>query len=236
MPALLFELVQGGSTGLLVARAGAREKRLFFASGQPCFVASTQRAELLGERLIAAGLVEAVDVEDALDACATEPRRKLGDVLVGARRLKSSALLRALIKQLEARFVELGTWSEGELWFVPDATSDEEVPRAPVGGAALISRAVREGYAAAELEAHLASVRDAPLLRGGADIVDVLRLGLTSAERAAIEMAPVGSLDVLCARLQSTGSGSREDALRAAFVGLSCGLLVSPAWQSPIRV
>ena len=232
LPALLFELVQGGATGMLVARAGAREKRVFFASGQPCFVASTQRAELLGERLVAAGSVQAVDVEDALDACVKEPTRRLGDALVAARRLKSSALLRALIKQLEARFVELGTWNQGELWLVPNATSDEEVPRAPVGGAALISRAVRECYAAPELEAHLASVRDAPLLRGVAGLVDVLRLGLTSAERAAIEMAPVGSLEVLCARAQSTESVSREDALRAVFVGLSCGLLVSPAWQT----
>jgi hypothetical protein len=153
-------------------------------------------------------------------------------MLLAHGKLAPTTLLRALIEQLEARFAELGSWADGNLWFLRDTQSGEEPPRGVKSALSLVVRAVREGYSAEEVAQYVAPARKLRLYRGRAGAVDFVRLGLDEAERHVVRSAPgASSLEALVEELERSGVASVATALRAVFIGLSAGLLVSPAWH-----
>jgi serine/threonine-protein kinase len=228
LPTRLYALLSSDATGLLVARAGSREKRVFLVEGSPRFVSSTAREELLGFRLARRGLVDELLLKPALETrarCALH----LGEILIGLGALGPTALLRELIDQLEERFVELLTWREGVLSFFPEVRSGEEEVRAETPGPALVTRAIRDGYSSEELALLLGPAARALLCRGDRGI-DPVRLGVTQAERRALERAvPAGTLERLVAVAEQEGVASVEESLRAAFVGLASGVIAAPS-------
>lgn len=234
LPSLLYRITAARETGLLVARAGRREKRLFFKAGEPRFVSSTDRSELLGARLIEARLVTAAQVEEALLASALRGDRRLGESMVVAGAISATDLVRALVEQLEAAIVELGTWNEGELWFVRGQDCPDSVPRAVHSGVELVTRAVRGGYSGSELVQLLAHVYKQPVRRSAGAALGVAALGLSSPELEAMERAPSApTIERLVGQVAAAGAAARDDALRAVFIGLSCGLLEAPGWVKP---
>ncbi|MGC4094708.1 MAG: DUF4388 domain-containing protein [Polyangiaceae bacterium] len=220
-------------TGMLVARAGSREKRAFLVNGELRFVASTARDELLGHRMLRRGLVDEVLLKAALETrarCALH----IGEILIGLGAIGPTALLGELVEQVEERFLELLTWREGSLMFFADVKSGEEEVRANTPLPALLTRGIREGYSADELAISLGPLARALLVRGEARGLDPLSLGVTEAERRVLERAVnAGTLERLVASA-SQESLSVEDTLRAAFIGLSSSLLAAPSsgWSS----
>jgi serine/threonine protein kinase len=229
LPARLYGLCQPDTTGLLVARAGSREKRIYFNAGEVRFVSSTARDELLGYRLARRGLVDEAILKPALETrarCALH----LGEILIGLGAIGPTALLRELVEQLTDRFIELFAWREGALLFFPGVTSGEEELRSDSSGPALITRGLREHYSADELAMLLGPAARALICRGDARGIDTTRLGLNQNERRALERAlPAGTLERLVAVAEQEGLASVDEALRAAFVGFSSGLLTAPS-------
>jgi serine/threonine protein kinase len=229
LPTRLYSLVISDATGLLVARAGAREKRAFLVNGSPRFVASTSREELLGYRLARRGLIDESVLKPALETrarCALH----LGEILIGLGAIGPTALLRELVEQIEERFLELLAWREGALLFFPGVASGEEELHTESAGPALVTRGIREHYPADELALLLGPAARALLLRGDARAVDPARLGVTPPERRAMERAaPAGTLERLVAIADQDSLASVEETLRAAFIALSTGIITAPS-------
>jgi len=229
LPARLFSLIAAAPTGMLVARAGSREKRAFFVGGELRFVSSTSRDELLGHRLLRRGMVDEVLLRPALETrarCALH----IGEILIGLGAIGPTALLRELVEQVEERFLELLTWREGSLLFFPDIKSGEEEVRAETPMPALLTCAIRDGYSADELAMLLGPLARALLVRGEARGLDAIHLGLTEPERRVLERAvAVGTLERLVAVAGQESLGSVEETLRAAFLGLSASIIAAPS-------
>lgn len=228
LPARLFALALNGATGMLAARIGSREKRVFFVDGEPRCVTSSLREELLGYRLETRGVVDDGALRTALET-RTRSSLRLGEILVGMGALLPTVLLRELVEQLEDRFVELLGWRQGTLFFFEGVRSGEEDLRTQLPAPALVTRGIRERYGAEEVAGLLAPCARAVLLRGDARGIDPARLGVTPTERRVLERAvPAGTLERLVAAGENERFSSATETLTAAFIGLSVGLITAP--------
>jgi serine/threonine-protein kinase len=229
LPAQLYELVARRDTGLMVLKGERQQKNVYFSAGVPSFITSNDRSELLGARLVAAGIVP----KAAIDACLAlrDGPERLGETLIHHGYLRPTTLLRALIEQLEQRFTEIGSWTHGHVCFYRGEQSGEEQLKPHTTGAALVTRLVREGYTGAELAELLGDVRGETLVQAVDGPIAVADLGLTNAERYALELAPhLQSPERLTAQLARENVASPAEGLRAVFIGLASGVLSTPRW------
>lgn len=233
VPAALYRLAMARRTGLLVVVDGKRRKRIYLDKGDPVFVASTNRDELLGRRLVAGGLAAERDIEHAL---VKNPPHRLGEALVAAGVLGAAQLVRELARQLEDRLVDAGGFRSGELRFFPDVTLEQQWhvrTREPT--LSVITRLVREQYAPGDIAAMLR-----PLTKERIDFAPgqeslLHLLGLTDSELLALSSVGESLRDIVT---RSTTAGvAMADALRAVFIGLCAGVLASGHWpgEAPVR-
>ncbi len=233
LPTRLFHLAVRRETGVLVLRAGARKKRIFFVEGSPECVTSTDKRELLGEFLIERGQVLRMEMEMAL---AMLPRfgGRLGDALVGIGVLRPIELFRAVYDQTQERLVETFRWKAGDLAFARGVRSQEETFPLGIDTYELIGRGVRHGYGYEELEALLAAVHEEVIEPVAVPPVRREMFRLPEREAAVLEaITGKTTLSKLVAQLTATGSADPEEILRAVFLGLACELLRSPKWVVP---
>jgi serine/threonine-protein kinase len=228
VPTALYRIAMQRRTGLLVAVDGKRRKRIFVDRGDPVFVASTDRDELLGQRLLSAGVVSEKILEFAL---ASQPPFRLGEALVSFGALGAAQLVRELAKQLEDRVIDLGRWRAGELRFFPGVALDEGLhvrTREPT--LHVLTRLVREKYPPGDIAALLRPLTKEPLSLGPLYRTFGPLLGLTPSEAAVLNLAE-GSETVreAVSRAAEGGIGMAE-ALRAVFVGLCSGVLRATGW------
>ncbi len=106
LPAVLHAVAAREETGVLVARNERREKHFYFVEGELRAARSTEHSELLGTRLLRAERITEQDLTDALNTC-KQTQRSLGEELVARGIVRASSLLRELVEQVEARFIEL---------------------------------------------------------------------------------------------------------------------------------
>ena len=228
LAAWLYALVSERATGLVVARDGAREKRIYLRGGAPVLVASTSREELLGRRLVAAGLVRAEQMSVALTDAA-EGGTHLGVTLVERALLRPLELMRALLSQLDARVTELGSWTGGELAFAAgERPHHEAAPPARTPGA-WVTRMVRERVTARSIERALAPT--GPFARNPAARLSADDLGLTADEARVLQAAPGARSLAEVSRRPELAGESAEQLQRGLFIGLSAGILVAPGWS-----
>ncbi len=229
LPSRLFQLALGRETGALYFRDGARRKKVYLVEGVPEFVVSTDKRELFGEHLVARGQVLRMEVEMAL---ALLPRYggRIGDALCGLGVLRPIELFRAIHQQTQDRFVEIFTWRKGELAFVRGARSHEETFPLGVDPFELVLRAVREAYPHAELEAILGPLEEDVLEPVRPLPVRIEAFRFPEAEEQVLKSieakASIGDVLRTARRF-----ASRDETLRAIFVGLSCDLLRSARWR-----
>jgi hypothetical protein len=228
VPSLLYSIAVQRRTGLLIVKDSVRQQRIFLENGDPTFVASTDRAELLGHRLVASGAVQAKLVELAL---LNQPPHRLGEALVRLGALTPPQLLRELATQLEDRFLALSQFRTGEMLFVPGKKSSEESVRPPTPTLQLITRFIRESYDAAEVASLLGPLASRPLTRGPRYRAFSTLLGLEKTEFSALERASgTASVQTLVAELAREGTATMPEALRGVFIGLSAGVLRAEGW------
>ena len=238
LPAFLFALVQRRQTGVLILTDGSRRLAITWKEGAPCAAVSSDRDLLLGSQLVKEGLItaemlgEAFEVLVSGEAGSDQREGRLGDLLIERRWVAPADLLRVLVRQLEARIVEIGKWRSGELCFV---AGDEHVRgglQTTTSATGLIATAVRRGFGAEELEDILNGLGENPVAYNPAAALSASTLGLQSAELEALTRA-AGARSV-SAYLDSAATArgmSAADARRGVFLGLSAGILVCPAWS-----
>ena len=233
LPTRLFHLAVRRETGALILRDGPKRKKIYFVEGTPEFVASTDKRELLGEYLIARGQVLRMEVEMAL---AMLPRfgGRLGDALVGLGVLRPIELFRAIHDQTQSRFVEMFTWTGGEIGFSRGARSHEETFPLGVDPFDLVARGVRHGYSFEELEATLKPHEEEVLEPVAVPPVRLEQFRLPERDAMVIEAVQGKTTIVkLMAELGHEGTADPDEVLRAVFLGLCCELLRSPKWIIP---
>ncbi|MEO7037361.1 MAG: DUF4388 domain-containing protein, partial [Polyangiaceae bacterium] len=231
LPAVLHAVAARQETGVLVARNERREKHFYFVEGELRAARSTEHSELLGTRLLRADRISEQDLNDALSACKISGH-SLGEELVARGIVRSSSLLRELIEQVEARFVELFGWHDGTLWFVPGVRELHLEVKAPALLPALVTHAIREAYTEDELALWFARAGKLPVARGQARRVDPSKLGLSLAERRALERAvKATSIESLVGELSAERVATPRETLFGLFVGVSIGIIAVPGWR-----
>jgi serine/threonine-protein kinase len=234
----LFDAVSREANGLCAVRSGERSRRLFFREGVVEFVASTDSAELLGELAVSEGAITAVDLDECLIEAA-ESGVHLGEVLMMRGFLRASVVARILSEQRERRIASMFAWPDGVMVFEPGVDSGERLPITTNGGHSLITACARRGLGDEELAHLLAPLRNAPVTPTDSSL-DPSVLGLTHPELRALRLVlPGGScvsahlrMVVDTARAERLSRG--REALFAAFIGLSAGLLTMPGWQQSV--
>jgi serine/threonine-protein kinase len=228
VPTTLYRLAAERRTGLLAVVDGRRRKRVFFEAGDPSFIASTDREELLGRRLVRARIIH----EKSLDAALSlEPPLRVGEALVAAGAMGAARLVRELARQLEDRLIDLGSWEAGELRWFPDvrlAQTHHVKTREPT--LTVLTRLVREQYAPGDIATLLRPITKEVLTPGPVRGLTAAALGLASAELSAFALVD-GSVTVRDVVTQAMSAGvGMADALRAVFIGLCARVFAAASW------
>jgi hypothetical protein len=231
VPVTLYRLALAKASGLLVGVDGKRRKRIFFDKGDPVFVASTDRDELLGRRLVTQRIVSERAVKLAL---ASQPPFRIGEALVSFGALGAAQLVRELSRQLEDRVSELGAWRKGELRFFSAVQLDEGFHvRTREPSLSVLMRLVRDEYPPGDIASLLRPITKDALAIGPAYDAIAPRLALSDAEAKVLALASKGAGSVRDVVTRGTQDGvAMADALRAVFVGLCSGALVAEGWPS----
>ena len=228
LPTRMFRYAIDRVTGALYFRDGAKKKKIYLVEGVPEFVVSTEKSELFGEHLVARGQVLRMEVEMAL---AMLPRfnGRIGDALVGLGVLRPIELFRGIHAQTLDRFVEVFSWRRGEMAFVRGARSHEETFPLGFDPFALVLRGVRDAYPLEELEVILGPLEEEvvePVLPRRVRI-EAYRFGEAEEQVLARIEKPMSLGEIVAV---SRRYATREEALRAIFCGLSCGLFRCDRW------
>jgi serine/threonine-protein kinase len=98
--------------GLLLCGRGEVRKEVYLLRGVPAFVTSNQPGELLGEALVARGVIDRAELDLAL---ATMPRfeGRLGETLVALGLVDAVVLFRHIAEQVRGKLLELFVWPSG---------------------------------------------------------------------------------------------------------------------------
>ncbi|MBP6841224.1 MAG: protein kinase [Kofleriaceae bacterium] len=114
---LLYRLLVGNLTGLLVVQVGGIKKEIYIRDGQPEFVSSNVASELFGNYLVAKGVLSDGELAMAL-AMMPHYGGKLGDTVVGLGLLKPLEVFRHLTRQVRSKLIDVCTWSKGTFaWY-----------------------------------------------------------------------------------------------------------------------
>ena len=226
----LFRYVATRKTGLVCARHGGTQQRLYLVDGVPAASSSTDPDDLLGAHLVRSGLV----TQAVLDATVENGHRAgvpLGRALCEAGWLSPEQLGRSLIEQRARRLTALLAFQDGDLCFVEGARSGEDALPAAGSATAFVATAVRAAYPVQELARLLSGFYPTGEFEAGEALVcrPILYLqrsllGLSTDEAHAFNRAASGVLpSAILRQAKSHGPNVEAAALRALFLGLSCG-------------
>jgi eukaryotic-like serine/threonine-protein kinase len=112
-------------TGLLRVECGGAVKDIYLSGGAPEYVTSNLARELLGEYLVAQGVITSGELSMAL---AMMPRfgGKLGDTLVGLSLMRPLDVFRHLTRQVRDKLVDVFTWARGHWKYWRGRTNQRE--------------------------------------------------------------------------------------------------------------
>lgn len=237
LPSFLYGLVLREQTGVLLLQDGSRRLAITFLVGAPVGAVSSDRDLLLGARLVEEGLIDEERLCDAMEMLVEIPSNptlgtgRLGDLLIERRWIEPSELLRVLVTQLETRFLGLGKWEAGEVCFVAGNDYVRGQLKTVTPALHLVTSAIRQGFAGRELARILSTLGDNPIAKNPCSQTPVEDLGFHPAEVDALQrVIGTRSLGRFLAEAVTQKSIRPEDILRAVFIGMSAGLLVSPGW------
>lgn len=108
----LAQVLLEKDTGLLLFEQGSVRKEVYVVDGTPEFVSSNLASELLGEFLVARGVISRGELDMAL---AVMPRfeGRLGDTLTALGLVEPVHLFRQIASQVQEKLLELFTWPYG---------------------------------------------------------------------------------------------------------------------------
>lgn len=139
----LAAIVEEKRTGALVVQDGPRWRRVYFRDGVVSLIASSDKSELIGERLIAANLATRTQVAQAVEY-SLRTRTPIAAALAQSCNIPALRLMRELIAQSTARFLALGDHRSGQFAFLQGRRAAACSPRPSLSTEALVQRLARE--------------------------------------------------------------------------------------------
>lgn len=112
---VIWDTMQRGFTGVVRFESGKQRKVLVFESGRPTHIFSNLARECLGNRLLAAGHIDARALQESLRRARSGEGRQ-GEILVRLGAVSEALVERALVTQAEEKLFDLLSWSDGEAW------------------------------------------------------------------------------------------------------------------------
>lgn len=116
VPELLVSLLDEKATGQLVLERGRISKLVYFKTGQPIYIESNVRDEMLGQFLLRQGKITAADFEESLEEM---EKRKLrhGEILVQMGKIDGPTMALALVEHQEEKLANTFPWFDGTYHF-----------------------------------------------------------------------------------------------------------------------
>jgi DNA-binding response OmpR family regulator len=143
---LLRRLFARKAEGALLLLGAGRKKIVTFRDGYPVSVKSNVLSECLGQILVVEKLISPEALQESVRRLRLE-RRHQGEILVEMGVLSPHNLQRALAEQLEAKVVEIFSWTDGQFMFKEGrADTVQGGPRLGKSPAALVLEGVRRFY------------------------------------------------------------------------------------------
>ncbi|TXD34955.1 protein kinase [Lujinxingia vulgaris] len=122
---ILGRLHRAGETGRLFVTNGQVEKSIFIRSGEPIYVDSNRREELLGHFLRTRDLITEAQLQEGL-ARLNEWGGRLGDALVAIGAIPAHAIFTHLSSQMREKLLEIFTWPEGYYGYYENQEPDTQ--------------------------------------------------------------------------------------------------------------
>ncbi len=135
----LVDIATERRSGILEVRSPQQWRRVCFVHGVIALVASSDSDEMIGSRLVDAGLVTEQEVERAVEH-ALRTGSQVGEALAALSGLPPLVVVRALIAQTTDRFLALADTCDGELAFMKGRNSTVIAPRPVEPTEALVQR------------------------------------------------------------------------------------------------
>jgi DNA-binding response OmpR family regulator/curved DNA-binding protein CbpA len=142
---VLQRVYSGRLSGALLLARGTTKKIVNFEEGYPVSVRSNILSECLGQILLEQHLISAEVLADSLHRM-KETNKRQGEVLVAMGALSPFNLSRALMLQMEAKLLEIFSWTSGDFMFKKGLSRQDAPMRLERSPAALILEGIRCHY------------------------------------------------------------------------------------------
>ena len=223
-PRVLFALLRQRFTGTLRLQQpapDAGERTVWFRGGMPLYTDWISSNDVLGELLVARGLVSSADCDGALQR-AGRGEGPMGTLLVAAGRLDSATLSKALRLQCSRKLLRAFALRDGKA-VVEAATLDlADDLKNPVNVLQLIRTGVQQHYDEARIRAEMAEAADAPVV--ATDAFQRYRDNFGFRDEDALLLREFAKGTQLSS-LRLPGA-SRERAMQLAYTLWSCQMLI----------
>ena len=122
---ILGRLHLAEETGRLLVTRDDVEKSIFFRQGEPIFVQSNRREELLGRFLRSKDVISEEQLDEALERLG-EWGGRLGDALVAIKAIPAHELFEHLTAQMREKLLEVFTWDGGYYSYFENQEPEEQ--------------------------------------------------------------------------------------------------------------
>lgn len=232
LPGVWFHAALERLGGVLRVDTAGRARRLFLVNGRPRLVQSTDPNELLGNRLVARGVLDPSQLERAL-FLACERSQALGQILLDEALLSVEQLGFLLRQQLEAKLVNLGGVGDSVVSYVPGVYPGEVGIDWQRSQLSWVTQLTLASFSNDEVRVFLDPCLQARLYPGPRS-VPPSELGLSDPMRRALLFASGGeTLTHLIHSLHGERIAQQRETLFAVYLGLSAGLLSCEAFRGP---
>ena len=150
LPEMLATIHRNHVPGVLEAQLAEFTKRVFIIGGDIIFASSTNRAESLGDVLLASGRITAEQLHDSVMRLLDNPRKRHGQILVEMGLLSEAEMRAAVLEQVQRIVWSLFDLTEGKVTFTLVEDRADEVyklriptPRAVLHGCQTMADAKR---------------------------------------------------------------------------------------------
>ncbi len=122
---ILARLHLAKCTGRLFVTDSEAEKSIFFRNGEPIFVHSNRKSELLGNFLLERDLITEAQLSEALERL-SEWGGRLGDALVAIGAIPAHSIFEYLSAQMSEKLLEIFTWEGGYYGYYENQEPDTQ--------------------------------------------------------------------------------------------------------------
>ncbi|MCA9527429.1 MAG: DUF4388 domain-containing protein, partial [Myxococcales bacterium] len=177
-PRLLYRYAITRATGRMRLIDGARQKEIFWRTGRPEYVTSTQKHELLGEYLVARRYLTRTQLNQVLGMLADFDGR-LGDTLLHLKLISAADLFSVLGSHVKEKLLDLFSWSGGDYAFFGGEHTSTQIVPLELGAWPLINEGVVRQMPLAVLQQHFEPWYFRPVLRKRHRLLEAAQLDLT---------------------------------------------------------